>query len=161
MPSDHIFSIFHSCFITWKTVNMAIFTAFYGKKWHWMMTASHDIWDEHVSRPNHHCFIIWQLYQQFKNINSLKNVKDIHFYGILRQKITLNDDSFTWFLAWSCLRVKPILFDCLPPVTAVFLTSTTWKTVKMAIFTAFYGKKWHWMTTASLEFWHEYVLESN
>ena len=129
--------------------------------------------------------------------------------------MSLNDNSFTWFLAWSCLRVKPILFDRLPPLTAVFWyqqpeklwkwpflrhftakndtkwwqlhlicgmsmsqgqtitvspfdnysstfrTSTTWKTVKIAIFTAFYGKKWHWMMTASFEFWHKYVSESN
>ena len=104
--------------------------------------------------------------------------------------MTLNDNSFTWILAWMCLGVKLILFDHLPPFTAVlkrqqpeklwkwpflrhftakndaewwllhmtfgtsmsqgqtitvspfdnysstFRTSTTWKTVKIAIFTA-------------------------
>ena len=40
--------------------------------------------------------------------------------GILRQKLTMNDNSFTWFLALVCLTLKPILFDHLPPLTAVF-----------------------------------------
>ena len=117
------------------------------------------------------------------------------FTAFYSKKKTLNDDSFTWILAWICLWVKPILFDHLPPFTTVFYhqqpkklwkwsflwhftarndtewrllymifgmsmcqgqtitvssldnynscfrTSTAWKTVKIAIFTAFYGKK--------------------
>ena len=58
-------------------------------------------------------------YSCFFNINNLKNCENGHFYGILRQKMTLNDNSFTWILAWICLRVKLILFDHLPPFTAV------------------------------------------
>ena len=77
-------------------------------------------------------------------MNSLKNCENGHFYGILRQKMTLIDDSFTWFVAWACLKAKPSL-----------------KTMKIALFMAFYGKKWHWMMTASFEFWHKYVSESN
>ena len=116
------FATFHSCFkttTTWKTVKMAIFTAFYSKKWHWMMTASLDFWHEYVSESNQYCLTVCHLLQLFFNINNLKNCENGHFYGILRQKMTLNDNSFTWILAWICLRVKLILFDHLPPFTAV------------------------------------------
>ena len=107
--------------------------------------------------------------------------------------MTPDDDGITWFLAWICLKVKPLLFDYLPPWMTVlehkqpekvwkwpflrhftakndtrlwqhhlifgvnmsqshtiivqlfatfngsFITQTTWKTIKNAIFTAFYG----------------------
>ena len=145
---------------TWKNVKIAIFTTFYGNKWHWMTTASIDFWHKYVSESNQYCLIVCHLLQLFSNSNNLKNCENGHFYGILRQKMTLNDDSFTWFLAWICLRVKPILFDHMPPLTAVFNQQSE-KTIKMAIFMAFYGKKWHWMTTASLDFWWEYIPETN
>ena len=41
-----------------------------------------------------------------------------HFYGILRQKMTLNDDGSTQYLAKVCPRAKPLVFDPLPPITA-------------------------------------------
>ena len=67
---------------------MIIFTAFYGEKWHWMMTASFDFWHEYVWESNQYCLTLW--HQQ------------------------------PWFFSWICLRVKLILFDHLPPFTAVF-----------------------------------------
>ena len=39
------------------------------------------------------------------------------FYGILRQKMTLNDDGSTQYLAKVCPRAKPLVFDPLPPIT--------------------------------------------
>ena len=99
----------------WKTLKIAIFTAFYGKKWHWMTTASHDFWHDHVSESNQYCSTVCHLWQLFFNTNNPKNCENGHFYGILRQKMTPDYDSITWFLAWICLRVKPILFNCLPP----------------------------------------------
>ena len=92
---------------------------FYGKKWHWMMTASLDFWHEYVLESNQYFLTVCHLLQLFFNINNLKNCENSHIYGILRQKMTLNNNSYTWILAWICLGVKLILFDHLPPFTAV------------------------------------------
>ena len=43
----------------------------------------------------------------------------IAFYGILRQKIILNDNNISRFLAGVCLKAKPLLFDGLLTITAV------------------------------------------
>ena len=50
----------------------------------------------------------------------LKKCENSYFYGILWQKMTLNDDGSTQFLARVCSRAKPLVFDPLPPITAVF-----------------------------------------
>ena len=55
--------------------------------------------------------------------------------------MTLNDDSFTWFLAWICLRVKPILFDRLPPLTAVLWYQQPEKLWKWPFLRHFMAKK--------------------
>ena len=40
--------------------------------------------------------------------------------NILRRKMTLTDNGSTQFLARVCPRAKPLVFDPLPPITAVF-----------------------------------------
>ena len=92
---------------------------FFSKKWHWMTTASVDFWQEYVSASNQYYLTIYHLKQLFFNVNDMKNYENGHFYGNLRQKMTLNNNSFTWIFAWMCLGVKLILFDHLPPFTAV------------------------------------------
>ena len=78
---------------------------------------------------------------------------------------TAENDTESWqcrlICGMSMSQAQTITDSPFDNYNSTFWTSTTWKTVKIAIFTAFYGKKWHWMMTASLEFWHEYVSESN
>ena len=59
------------------------------------------------------------------------------FYG---KKMTLHDKGSTQYLARVCPRAKPLVFDPLSPITAA-LKQTTLRSVKIAIFTAFYDKK--------------------
>ena len=52
-------------------------------------------------------------------INNLKKCENSHFYSILWQKMTLNDNGFTRFLVRICPRAKLLVFDPLPPITAI------------------------------------------
>ena len=48
-----------------------------------------------------------------------KKCENSHFYGILQQKMTLNDNGFTRYLVRICPRSKLLLFDPLLPIRAV------------------------------------------
>ena len=49
----------------------------------------------------------------------LKKWENSHFYRILRQKMTLNDNDFTRFLVRICSRSKLLVFDPLLPIRDV------------------------------------------
>ena len=133
----------------------SFFMVIYGKRWHWMTTASLNFWHEHVSRPNHHCSVLlFDNYDSsFGTSTTWKTVKMAIFMAFYGKNDTEWQQLYLIFWHEYISESNQYCYSC-------FFTSATWKTVKIAIFMTFYGKKWHWMTTAPLEFWHEYVSES-
>ena len=104
----------------WKTVKIAIFMAFYGRRKTLDDDGFHLIFDMNKSQSQ--TITVWlfaTFCSCFFNINDLKNCENGRFNGILRQKMTLNEDCFTWFLEWACPKAKPSLFHCLITITAV------------------------------------------
>ena len=84
----------------------AILTAFYSKKWYWLVYAWLEFLQECVSVLNKHCLTIFWLESMFLNLWDSLNSEKCQFYGILRLFMAWNTTGQCLLDLNSCMRVS-------------------------------------------------------
>ena len=135
---------------------MRHFTAINNIGW-WRLSL--DFWLKYVSESNHYCLTVCPFHSCFLTLTTWKTVKMAIltvFYGKYDPEWQKLHAIFGMSLSKSQTNTVS-LFD---NYNSSFWTSKTWKT-ENSHFYGIYGKKWPWIMTTSLDFWHDHVSESS